>query len=53
MMVSLKLAFSILLFESVFSLCKDADKAHGIALRSYVIDLPVVAVGKKSLKLFL
>ena len=53
MMVSPKLAFSILLFESVFSLFKDADEAHGIALRSYVIDLPVVAVGKKSLKQFL
>ena len=47
MMVSLKLASSMLLFESVFFF-QDTDEAHGIALRSYVIDLPVAAVGKNS-----
>lgn len=48
MMVSLKLASSMLLFESVFIFFQDTDEAHGIALRSYVIDLPVAAVGKNS-----
>ena len=49
MMVSPKLASSVLLFESVFIFFfEDADEAHGIALRSYVIDLPVAAVGKNS-----
>ena len=49
MMVSLKLASSMLLFESVFIFFfQDTDEARGIALRSYVIDLPVAAVGKNS-----
>jgi hypothetical protein len=48
MMVSFKLASSMLLFESVFMLFKGADEARGIALRSYVIDLPVAAVGRNS-----
>jgi hypothetical protein len=47
--LSLKLASSMLLFESVFIIFfEDADETHGVALRSYVIDLSVAAVGKKS-----
>ena len=32
----------------IYPFFEDADEAHGIALRSYVIDLPVAAAGKKS-----